>query len=106
MCQPWIGMLPTAAPPAAIEGGIDDNATEPRQRCGVPAEPMAGTKRTKKRILHHVFGILADVACGNRPQLAPGLFVQVHYRVFQGTLHRGRLQADPMPPTVQPVVSS
>jgi hypothetical protein len=47
---------------------------------------MARTKRTKKSILHHVFGIVAHIACGNSAQLPPGLFVQVHYRVFQGTL--------------------
>jgi hypothetical protein len=91
MSETGISVIPSSSTTAPIEGGIHDDATEPRQRRRVTAESMTRTKRSKKRILHHVFRILADVACGNSAQLPPGLFVQVYYRIFQGTLRRVRL---------------
>ena len=85
MRKPGMRVGPSGAPPAAVERGIHYDAAEPRQRSRVTAESMTRTKRAKKGILHHVFRVLADVACGNSAQLPPGLFVQVDNRVFQGT---------------------
>jgi len=77
-------MFPSSTSPAAIEGGIHHDTTEPRQRRRVAAERMTRTKRAKKGVLYHVFRVLADVARSDSAQLSPGLFVQMYYRVFQG----------------------
>jgi hypothetical protein len=86
MREPGMRVFPSGTPPATVEGGIHDDPAEPRQWRCVAAEPMTRTERTKKSILHHVFRFVTDVAGGNSVELPPGLFVQVYYRVFQGTL--------------------
>src|SRR5688500_20380828 len=71
-------MFPSGTSPAAIEGGIHHDTTEPRQRRRVAAERMTRTKRAKKGVLYHVFRVLADVARSDSAQLSPGLFVQMY----------------------------
>jgi hypothetical protein len=79
-----ICVFPSGAFAVPINRFIHHDAMEPRQGCGVAAEPMTRTKGTKKGILHHIFGFVSDVARGNRSQLPPRMFVQVYDRVFQG----------------------
>src|SRR5688500_457353 len=79
-------LRPSAAFSAAIQTGIHHDATEPRKRRRVAAEPVSPAQRPKKRLLHHVFSFVADVARGHSTQLPLRPFVQVYHRVLQGTL--------------------
>ena len=66
-----MGVLPSGAPPATIDGGVDDDAMKPCERRRVPPKPATVTENPQKRILHNVVGLIAHVACGNSAQLPP-----------------------------------
>jgi hypothetical protein len=60
-----------------VDGRVHDNAMEPREGRGVTAKRARVTQCSHERFLHDVFGLIADVSCGDSAQLSARAFVQL-----------------------------
>lgn len=68
-----------------VDGRVHDNAMEPREWSGITAKRARVTQCSHEGVLHNVFGLIADVSCGDRAQL----FARALVKVRQGASHDG-----------------
>jgi hypothetical protein len=69
-------LLSSTAPSTPIDGCIDRDSMEPRERCRLVSKRIGRPECLEKGLLHDVVSFITDVHRCDRPQLPLVLFVQ------------------------------